>query len=62
MSDPAATNAVHLSRATSGGSRLALSLLGAALICLVAAGAILWWQQASAIFGSLAAAALAWCF
>lgn len=45
-----------------GSHRLALSVAAAAALCLVAAGALLWWREGDAVFASLVTAALAWCF
>ena len=48
----------HHGTAGSLGLRIAVG----AVLCLVAAGAILWWQQGDAVFASMITAALAWCF
>ncbi len=37
-------------------------LVAVAVLCLVAAGGLMWWRQGDAVFGSLVTAALAWCF
>ena len=43
-------------------NRLALGIAAGAALCLVAAGALLWWKQGDAVFASMVTAALAWCF
>lgn len=41
--------------------RSGLRLLVAAVTCLVAAGALLWWRHGDAVFATLVSGALAWC-
>ncbi len=42
--------------------RLALAVIAAAVLCLVAAGLLLWARHGAAIFSDTVLAALAWCF
>ncbi len=48
--------------ATGSPGRLAPALVASAVLCLVAAGGLLWWQGGEAVFASLVTATLAWCF
>lgn len=43
------------------GQRLGLVLAGGAALCLVAAGALLWWMEGEAVFAGLVSSVLAWC-
>ncbi|MDB5590907.1 hypothetical protein [Enterovirga sp.] len=45
-----------------GTARAARLLVGAAALCLVAAGSLLWWTQGSGVFVAMVTAGLAWCF
>ncbi|SCZ05275.1 hypothetical protein SAMN02927923_03701 [Microvirga guangxiensis] len=45
-----------------GERRTGLILVGAAVLCLVGAGGLLWWHQGGAIFNDLVLTTLAWCF
>jgi hypothetical protein len=38
------------------------ALLVAAALCLVAAGALLWWRNGAMVFSDMVLGALAWCF
>jgi uncharacterized iron-regulated membrane protein len=42
--------------------RPALLLAGAAALCLVGAGLLLWWRHGDAVFSDTVLTALAWCF
>ncbi len=42
--------------------RIGATLIGAAVLCLVASGGLLWWHQGGAIFSDLVLTTLAWCF
>lgn len=42
--------------------RTGLALVAAAVLCLVAAGSLLWWHYGGAIFSDLVLTTLAWCF
>lgn len=37
-------------------------LVGGAVLCLVAAGLLMWWRHGEAVFAGLVSSALAWCF
>jgi hypothetical protein len=39
-----------------------LALAGAAVLCVVGAGLVLWSRSGDAVFSSLVLSALAWCF
>lgn len=43
-------------------SPLALGLLGAATLCLLAAGGLMWWRHGPAVFADMMQAGIAWCF
>ena len=42
--------------------RVGFALVAAAILCLVAAGSLLWWHYGGAIFSDLVLTTLAWCF
>ncbi|WP_162820712.1 hypothetical protein [Microvirga calopogonii] len=42
--------------------RARVGLLAGAVLCLVAAGGILWWRYGGAVFNDLVLTTLAWCF
>lgn len=42
--------------------RLSVTLIAAAVLCLVASGGLLWWSYGGAIFNDLVSTTLAWCF
>ena len=42
--------------------RLGFGLVAASVVCLIAAGGLLWWRRGEAVFGDVVLAALAWCF
>lgn len=42
--------------------RAGMRIAAGAVLCLVAAGALLWWQEGEAVFVHLVTATLAWCF
>jgi len=37
-------------------------LIGAALLCVVASGGLLWWRYGGSVFNDMVLAGLAWCF
>lgn len=37
-------------------------LIGAAVLCLVASGGLLWWRYGGSVFNEIVLAGLAWCF
>jgi len=43
-------------------SRLSRALLGGAIVCLTAAGLLLWSRTGEAVFSDMVLSALAWCF
>ena len=49
------------SRRGAGALPVGRLLLAGAALCLVGAGALLWWHQGGAVFASLVDGALAWC-
>lgn len=42
--------------------RMGLALIAAAVLCLVAAGSLLWRHYGGAIFSDMVVTTLAWCF
>jgi hypothetical protein len=42
--------------------RAGLTLVAAAILCLLASGGLLWWRYGGAIFNDMVGATLAWCF
>jgi hypothetical protein len=37
-------------------------LIGAAILCIVASGGLLWWRYGGSVFNDMVLAGLAWCF
>jgi hypothetical protein len=50
------------SQADAAPSRLGWALVGGAVVCLTAAGLLLWSRTGEAVFSDMVLAALAWCF
>jgi hypothetical protein len=49
-------------QSSSAERRIGLSLVAAAILCIVASGGLLWWRYGGAIFSSMVLSTLAWCF
>ncbi|MBF9235086.1 hypothetical protein [Microvirga alba] len=43
-------------------ARIGALLIAAAILCLVAAGGLLWWRYGGAVFNDMVISAFAWCF
>jgi hypothetical protein len=42
--------------------RAGVALIAGAVLCLTAAGGLLWWRYGEVVFNDMVLAALAWCF
>jgi hypothetical protein len=49
-------------QSTRGEQQARFALLAGSVLCLVAAGGLLWWRYGGAVFNDMVSAAVAWCF